>query len=156
MAYQTFNSRLQRMRPIVGCLVMFAFHPAGVVFAQDLPPPQTAEVARPPVSFPVQQFAIDASAVVNSIGTRSVDFSVTFAPFGNINDSGFRVRVTGNASWYRFVTGNDPTTTGSGRSLEGGLLPGYQFSFPRISFFGAIGPTFTESDDDGVRRGRWG
>lgn len=141
------------MQRILGRLVTFAFVP-GVAFAQDLPPPQTTETSPPPVAPPIQQFAIDGSAVGTSVGGRSVDFNATFAPFGDINDSGFRVRLSGNASWYRFVTG--PDTTGSGHSLEGGVLAGYQWSLPRISIIGVIGPTFGESNDAGVKRDYWG
>jgi len=144
-----------KMRRILGRLVVFALVP-GVAFAQDLPPPQTPETPAPPVSTPIQQFAIDGSAVGNSLGGRSVDFNATFAPFGDINDTGFRVRLSGNASWYRFVTGDNPTTIGSGHSLEGGVLAGYQWSLPRISFIGVIGPTFAESSDNGVKSGHWG
>jgi hypothetical protein len=136
-------------------LVAFARIP-GVAFAQDLPPPQTRETPPPPVSSPIQQFAIDGSAVGTSLGGRSVDVNATFAPFGNVNDTGFRVRLSGNASSYRFVTGDNPTTLGSGHSLEGGVLAGYQWSLPRISIIGLIGPTFAESNDDGVKRGQWG
>ncbi len=150
--HETLNSRLQGMRRILGRLVAFALVP-GVAFAQDLPPPQTPETPPPPVS---PQFAIDSSAVATSLGGRSVDFNATFAPFGDIADTGFRVRLSGNASWYRFVTGDNPPTIGSGHSLEGGVLAGYQWSLPRISFVGVIGPTFAESNDNGVKSGHWG
>jgi hypothetical protein len=154
MGHET-HDQLQRMRRIVGRLVAFALVP-GIAFAQDLPPPQTPETPPPPVSLPIQQFAIDGSAVANSLGSQSVDLNATFAPFGSINDTGFRVRLSGNSSWYRFVTGNNPTTLGSGHSLEGGVLAGYQWSLPRISFIGLIGPTYTESNDNGVQSGRVG
>src|SRR6266849_1731142 len=103
MGHETLRL-LQRMRRILGRLVVLALVP-GVACAQDLPPPQTLETLEtpaPPVSPPIQQFAIDGSAVGNSLGGRSVDFNATFAPFGDINDTGFRVRLSGNASWYRF------------------------------------------------------
>jgi Cellulose biosynthesis protein BcsS len=152
MVHETLNGRLQWMRRILGRLVAFALVP-GIAFAQDLPPPETPS---PRVGFPIQQFAIDGSAVATSLGGRSVDFNATFAPFGDINDTGFRARLSGNASWYRFVTGDNPTTIGSGHSLEGGVLAGYQWSLPRISFIGLIGPTFTENYGSGVKSGQWG
>jgi len=125
-----------------------------LAFAQDLPPPQTPETPPPPVSVPIQQFAIDGSGVANSLGGRSLDLNATFAPFGGINDTGFRVRLNGNASWYRFLTG--PDTIGSGHSAEGGIQAGYQWSLPRVSFIGLIGPTFGGSNDDGVKTDHWG
>src|SRR6266849_3749398 len=155
MGHETLNRRLPWMRRILGRLAVFALVP-GVALAQDLPPPQTPETPAPPVNPPIQQFAFDGSAVGNSLGGRSVDFNATFAPFGDINDTGFRVRLSGNGSWYRFVTGDNPTTLGSGHSLEGGVLAGYQWSLPRISFIGVIGPTFAESNDNGVKSGHWG
>ncbi len=152
MGHKTLYSRLALLRELGG-LVLLALAP-GLASAQDLPPPQTSEA--PPAPPPIQQFAIDGSAVATSLGGRSVDFNGTFAPFGDINDTGFRVRLSGNASWYRFVTGENPTTFGSGHSIEGGLLAGYEWSLPRISFLGLIGPTVGESDDSGAKRDQFG
>jgi hypothetical protein len=155
MGHETLNTQLQWTRRILGRLVAFALIP-GVAFAQDLPPPQTSETRLPPVSRTIQQFAFDGSVVGTSLGGRSVDVNATFAPFGDIGETGFRARLSGNASWYRFVAGDNPTTIGSGHSLEGGVLAGYQWSLPRISFIGLIGPTFTESNDNGVKSEHWG
>lgn len=155
MGDQAFKQASQRTGRILSRFVMLLCVPANAL-AQELPLPQAAEATPSPVSPAVQKLDIDSSAVATSLGGRSVDFNATFAPFGDINDSGFRVRLSGNASWYRFLTGESPTTTASGQSLEGGALAGYQFSLPRISFIGVIGPSFTESNDNGVKSGRWG
>jgi|GEM_PF-4818608 len=155
MGHETLNSWLQGMGRTLGHFVAFTLVP-GVAFAQDLPLPETPETPPPSVGAPLKQFGFDGSAVSTSLGGRSVDFNATFAPFGDINDTGFRVRLSGNASWYRFMMGDSPTTIGSGHSLEGGVLAGYQWSLPRISFIGTIGPTFTESIDNGIRSERWG
>lgn len=154
MKYPAFTGWISRMQRFLGRLLTLTFVPS-VAFAQDLPAPQTTDTSPPLVAHPIQQAAIDGSAVGTSLGGRSVDFNATFAPFGDINESGFRARLSGNASWYRFVTG--PDTMGSGHSLEGGVLAGYQWSLPGISIIGVIGPTFGESNDDrGVRRDYWG
>jgi hypothetical protein len=144
------------MRKIICGVLLLSWLPASAVFAQDLPPPEIPETPAPSASPSVQHLAIDGSVVGTSLGGRSVDFNATFAPFGDINDSGFRASLSGNASWYRFVTGQNPTTTGSGQSLEGAVLTGYQVSLPRLSIIGQIGPDFTESDDNGVKREKWG
>ncbi len=155
MEDQTSKKPSQRIGRILSLFVMLICVPANA-FAQELPLPQAPEETPPPLSPAVQKLDIDGSAVATSLGGRSVDFNATFAPFGDINDSGFRLRLSGNASWYRFLTGENPSTTASGKSLEAGVLAGYQFSAPRISFIGVIGPSFTESNDNGVKSGRWG
>jgi hypothetical protein len=153
MGHETRKSPLQWRRSI-GRLVGFALLP-GVAWAQDLPPPQTTEAPAPPGSPLVQQFAFDGSVVATSLGGRSLDLNVTFAPF-DVNNTGFRVRLSGNASSYRFPTGDNPSTTASGHSLEGGVLAGYQWSLPRVSFIGLVGPALVESNDNGVQREQWG
>jgi hypothetical protein len=156
MGDQTFNKSWQWIGGILRHFVLLSCVPGNVALAQELPLPQAPEAAPPFVSPAVQKLDIDGSAVATSLGGRSVDFNATFAPFGDINDSGFRARLSGNASWYRFLTGENPATTASGKSLEAGVLAGYQFSSPRISFIGVIGPSFTESNDNGVKSGHWG
>jgi hypothetical protein len=47
--------------------------------------------------------AVDASTVATSLGSGSVDLGGTFAPFGDITESGFRLRVSGDYSWYSFT-----------------------------------------------------
>lgn len=150
MGNETLKSPLQSIRSIKR-LVAFALLPSAA-FAQDLPPPQTAETPEPhPL---VQQFAFDGSIVATSLGGRSLDLNVTFAPF-DVNNSGFRVRLSGNASSYRFPTGDNANTIASGHSVEGGVLAGYQWSLPRISFIALIGPTLVDSNDNGVQRENW-
>jgi len=124
--------------------------PDGIGLAQDLPPPLTS-----PKSI-VQHLAIDGSATATSLGDRSADLNATFAPFGDINESGFRVRLSGSASWYRFVSNENPRTLASGHTVETGVLAGYQLSLPRINFLALIGPTFAESNDDGISSGHVG
>jgi hypothetical protein len=48
----------------------------------------------------------------DSLGNRNVYVDGTFAPFSGIYESGVRFRLTGNASWYKFVTSEDPRTGG--------------------------------------------
>jgi len=144
---QPIKDRVALTPRFLGCLLASVFVPAGFIRAQDLPPPGLPGT---PVDPSVQHVAVDGSAVATSLGDRSLDLSGTFAPSGDINDSGLRIRVTGSASWYRFVTSQNPLTLGSGHTLEGGVLGGYQFSLERVSFIGLIGPTVAESNDQGV------
>jgi hypothetical protein len=125
--------------------------PASVASAQDFPLSAT-----PQIPFSQQHFAVDGSALFTSLGDRSLDLNGTFAPFGDINESGFRIGLSGSASWYRFITNQNPLTLGSGHSFETSMLAGYEFSMNRVSFTGLIGPTVAESDDEGVSRSRWG
>jgi hypothetical protein len=134
----------------LGYLLASVFVPVGIVHAQDLPPPETPHT---PVTSKVQHVAVDASALATSLGDRSLDLNSTFAPFGDINEGGLRIRISGNASWYRFVTNPNPFTLGSGHTFGGGFLAGYQFSTQRANFIGLIGPTLAESNDQGVSRG---
>src|SRR4051794_21233374 len=104
---------------------MSLFIPVSIAAAQDLPPPQ---IPATPVSPRIQHVAVDGSATATSLGDRSLDLSGTIAPLGDINDSGFRIRFSESASWYRFITNQSPLTFGSGHTLESGILAGYQAS----------------------------
>jgi len=77
-------------------------------------------------------------------------FNGTFAPFGNINDSGFQFRLTGSLSWYDFLISGAPRIIGSGHTFEQDLLAGYQIPVERLSIIGLIGPAFGESISGGV------
>lgn len=138
---------------LLGCVLTPAVISTGHAVAQDLPPPQTPET---PVSVRVQHVAIDGSGSATSLGDRSFDLSGTFAPFSEINESGFRIRLSESASWYRFISNQYPLTFGTGHTLESGVLAGYQLSLERISFLGLIGAAFAVGDDDGVHSTRWG
>jgi hypothetical protein len=132
---------------LLGGVLAFTICAPKVVHAIDLVPSELPTI---------QNTAVDGSVVANSLGGGSVDFNATFAPFGDINESGFRLRGSGNASWYKFITGEDPRTVGTGHSIEGGLLAGYQISVPRLSIVGLVGGVLGESWDQGVRSTRWG
>jgi hypothetical protein len=119
--------------------------------AQYLPP---NAVDRPVILAP-QYAAVSSYFDADSLGNRTAYVDSTFAPFG-IYESGGRLRLTGNASWYRFVTNEDPRTLGSGRYLEGALLLGYSFWLPGSSFTWLVGPAFAESVNEGVITDRWG
>jgi Cellulose biosynthesis protein BcsS len=123
--------------------------------AIDLPPPADIELP-PPADAPAipkkQHAAVDGSATFTSFGNNSFDLNGTFAPWTDINESGFRLRLTGSASWYRFTTGTNPQTFGSGNTVEGNLLAGYQISLQRVSVIGLVGAAIAESRDQGVSR----
>jgi hypothetical protein len=81
----------------------------GTARAQYLPPPNPADV---PIFVQRQHVAVSSSFDADSLGNRNVYVDGTFAPFSGIYESGVRFRLTGNASWYKFVTSEDPRTGG--------------------------------------------
>jgi len=124
----------------------------GAARAQYLPPPYVAQSA----GFIYRQHvAVSSGGDADSLGNRSTYVDSTFAPFG-IYESGVRFRLSGVASWYKFVTSEEPRTLGSGRYLEGGLLVGYGAFLPRFSIAWWVGPAFGESVNEGVVTDRWG
>jgi len=138
----------------LGALVTFVFACLGTIGsagAQNLPPPN------PPGSSMVspQSAALTSSFDADSLGNRSAYVDATFAQSG-IYESGFRLRATGDASWYRFLTSENPRTLANGHYLEGGLLAGYRVSLPRIGITGFVGPVFSQTVNPGVTTDRWG
>jgi hypothetical protein len=135
-------------------LVSYVLVYVGTARAQYSPPPTAAE--SPPVIESPQHAAANSSFDADSLGNRNVYVEGTFAPFSGIYESGVRLRLTGNASWYRFVTSEDPRTLGSGRSLEGSVLAGYSFAAPAFSVTWLVGPAFGETVNAGTVTDRWG
>jgi Cellulose biosynthesis protein BcsS len=125
----------------------------GTARAQYLPPPNPAEV---PIFVQQQHAAVSSSFDADSLGNRNVYVDGTFAPFSGIYESGVRFRLTGNASWYKFVISDVPRTLGTGRSLEGGFLLGYGLWAPGVNFTWLVGPAFAESVNEGAVTDRWG
>jgi hypothetical protein len=138
---------------IAACLFTLFLAAAEIAHSQDLPAPETLAT---PVSPKIERFAVDSSLVATSLGDGSLDVNGTFSPFGDINASGVRVRVSGGDSWYRFITNESPRELGAGHTITGGLLAGYQISGERVSFMGLIGPTIAEGSDQGVSSTLWG
>jgi hypothetical protein len=118
-----------------------------------LPPPNAAGI---PVFVQRQHVAVSSSFDADSLGNRNVYVDGTVAPFSGIYESGVRLRVTGNASWYKFVASEDPRVIGTGHYLEGGLLAGYGFWAPGFSVNWLVGPAFGESVSEGAVTDRWG
>ncbi len=125
----------------------------GTAHAQYLPPPNPAES---PIIIQPQHFAVSSSFDADSIGNRNIYVDGTIAPFSGIYESGARLRLTGTASWYKFVTTEDPRTLGTGHYLEGGLLAGYGFWVPGFGINWLVGPAFGEGVNEGVTTDRWG
>jgi hypothetical protein len=105
---------------------------------------------------PPQHVAASGYVDADSLGNRTIYGDGTFAPFSGIYDSGIRFRVTGDASWYRFLVGDNPRTLGSGRYLEGDFLVGYGLWLSQFNVTGLIGPAFAQIDNLGVITERWG
>jgi hypothetical protein len=103
-----------------------------------------------------QHIAASGYVDADSLGNRTIYADGTFAPFSGIYESGVRFRVTGDASWYRFLANDNPRTLGAGSYLEGDFLVGYGFELPKFNITGLIGPAFAQIDNLGVMTERWG
>lgn len=135
---------------LVPCVFIIS---VGTARAQYLPSPNAAE--SPAVTEP-QHFAVSSSFNADSIGNRSAYVDGTFAPYSGIDESGIRVRATGDANWYRFLTTGNPRVVGTDQNLEGALLAGYAISSERFSIAGLVGPAFGDIDRQGLTAYRWG
>jgi cellulose biosynthesis protein BcsS len=103
-----------------------------------------------------QHITVTGYVDADSLGNRNVYADSTFAPFSGIYESGLRLRATGDASWYRFITNENPRTLGSGRYLEGDFLMGYGYWTPRFNVTGLAGPAFAQIDNLGTITDHWG
>jgi len=119
--------------------------------AQGSPPP--IATARPIIP---QHIAVSSYVDGDSLGNRTVYADGTFAPFSGIYESGLRFRLLGDASWYRFITSENPRTSGTGRYLEGDFLIGYGFWVTGFNVTGLVGPAFAQIDNLGAITDRWG
>jgi hypothetical protein len=153
VALEGLKNRIGVVPKFLGCLFVCTFIRVGIAQAIDLQSPESLEV---PVPFKAQHVAVDGSTVATSLGDRSLDLNGTFAPLGDVNESGLRLRVTGSASWYKFLIGENPRIFGTGNTVEGNLLAGYQLSMHRLSIIGLIGGAVGESRDQGVDSTHWG
>jgi cellulose biosynthesis protein BcsS len=125
----------------------------GAARAQYLPPPYVAQSP----SFVYQpHVAVSSSGDGDSLGNRNAYVDGTFAPFGGIYESGPRFRLSGTASWYKFVATEEPRAIAKGRYLEGAFLAGYGIYVPGFSTSWFVGPAFGESVNEGVVTDRWG
>jgi hypothetical protein len=113
--------------------------------AGDLPAP--VESAVPPVD--MERMVVDSSSYVSSFG-GSVDINGTIAPWGSVNESGWRLRGTASVSWYKFLTNDNPRTFGFGRSFEEDILAGYEYSGDNFSVIALLGPAVGETVNAGV------
>lgn len=138
------------LRFLVPCVLIISM---GAARAQYLPLPNAVES---PINIEPQHFAVSSTFNADSIGNRSAYVDGTFAPYSGIDESGIRVRATGDANWYRFVATENPRVVGTDQSLEGALLAGYAISSERFSITGLLGPAFGDVDRQGLTAYRWG
>jgi hypothetical protein len=103
-----------------------------------------------------QHITVTGYVDADSLGNRNVYADSTFAPFSGIYESGLRLRATGDASWYQFITSENPRTYGTGRYLEGDFLMGYGLWAPRFNVTGLVGPAFAQIDSLGTITDRRG
>jgi hypothetical protein len=141
-------------RFLVPCVLIISM---GTARAQYLPPRNAAES---PIIIEPQQFAVTSSFDADSLGVRTAYVEGTFAPYGGIDESGIRVRATVDASWYRFLTTENPRVVGTDHDIEGAVLAGYAISSQRFSITGLVGPAFgdidRQADRQDVNAYRWG
>lgn len=142
------------LRFFVPCVSIISM---GTAQAQYLPP---SDVAESPIIIESQHFSVSSAIDADSVGTRWAYVEGTFAPYGGIDESGIRVRATGDASWYRFLITGNPRAVGTDHNLEVGLLAGYAISSERFGITGLVGPAFGDIDRQGdgqnVIAYRWG
>lgn len=145
------------LRVLVPC-VLISIGTIGTARPQYLPSPNApaSPIIVEPQHVAGSSFAVSSSFDADTIGNRSAYLDGTFSPFSGIYESGIRVRATANASWYRFITSEDPRTLGTGHYLEGGLLAGYGVWLPRFNITGLVGPVFGQTVYPGVTAERWG
>jgi hypothetical protein len=124
----------------------------GTARAQYLSPPTAVER---PISVQPQYLAVSGGFDSDSVSSRTAYADAYFSPFG-IYQSGARVRLTGIATWYRYLASDNPRTIGTGHLLEGGLLIGYGVWLPGFNINWYIGPAFGEGVNQGVTTDRWG
>ena len=129
-----------------GALVAVAIVSVEPAYALDVPPPGTAG----------DQHVIFDSTFDTNFFARSQDVNLTLAPFGSAGETGFRFRLTGSESWYRFISDPELGTMARGHSLEENLLVGYGIVIPRVSMIALIGPALVQSNDNGVKTKRDG
>lgn len=132
--------------------VVLIFSAIATARAQALP--TTTAAVTPNIVSP--NIGVTSSFDADSLGNRSIYLDSTFAPFGSLYDSGMRFRATGDASWYRFLTSENPRTLAQGHSLEGGLLAGYAASLSGFRITGLIGPVLGRNVYPGVITDRLG
>jgi hypothetical protein len=138
---------LRRLPPRIGCLLTAVTMFGVTTYALDALPPDSSDNHR---------FAIDSSTETSSHRNGFFYTNFNAAPLNGLNESGFRVRVTTGASWYRYISGEDPRTYGSGRSFESSALFGYALVAQRFGIIGLVGPTHVQSSNEGVNQNRWG
>jgi hypothetical protein len=134
-----------------GNSALFDSNSVGSALAQDSSPPIAAQNPAIP-----QHIAVSSYADADSLGNRTVYADGTFAPFSGIYESGLRLRASGDANWYRFITNENPRTVGTGRYLEGDFLIGYGLWVPRFNVTGLVGPAFAQTNNLGAITDRWG
>lgn len=93
----------------------------------------------------VQHFEAEVNADHNDFGQTSMDSSLTFAPFGGIDDSGFRLRTTLADSDYFTFADVVHTTRNRGNDAQATLLAGYTFAAENWSLFIGAGPDLVRS-----------
>jgi hypothetical protein len=141
-----------KLAATVVVLVVLIIRAIATARAQALP--TTTGAITPNIVSP--NIAVSSSFDADSLGNRSIYLDGTFAPFGSLYENGMRFRATGDASWYRFLSSENPRTLAQGHSLEGGLLAGYAASLSGFRITGLIGPVVGMNVYPGVITDRLG
>ena len=103
-----------------------------------------------------QRVEVDVSLGASTLATRYASLDVIFAPFGKIDETGFRLGLGTSGTAYNFVASQDPWTLGSGRDFDNIASAGYQYVSPRLTVFTMLGVLVSSSEDQGVSRTKAG
>lgn len=107
----------------------------------------------PPAQSPsggVSRVAIDMSGDSTGLHGGSFDASLTLAPFGSIDASGWRLRVLHNRSRYAYPADERRSRLVRGQSQETDLMVGYGLVVPGMSVVAMVGHAAARSEEDGV------
>ena len=103
-----------------------------------------------------QRVEVDVSLGASTLATRYASLDLIFAPFGKIDETGFRLGLSTSGSAYNFVASQNPWTLGSGRDFDNIALAGYQYVSQRLTVFTMLGVVVSSSEDQAVARTKAG
>ena len=135
------RSRL-RVAPLSAVLAWAAL--PCVVWAQASAVPPSASAGG------VSRVALDMSGDANNLHGGSFDASVTWAPFGSIDDTGWRVRLVSNQSRYAYPADERRTRLVRGRSQQTDVMVGYGVVVPGLSVVALLGHASARAEEEGL------
>lgn len=102
-----------------------------------------------PSSGGVSRVALDMSGDSTSQHGGSFDASVTWAPFGSIDASGWRLRLVNSSSRYAYPADERRSRLVRGKSQETDVMVGYGMAVPGLSIVALLGYAAARSEEEG-------